>query len=408
MQPSGTRSYREDEENLILGASFSDSFGTHGYSHSDLLSNPYSILSPAARPSTLASGRFLHHASWHPLLGLTLYLLVLVACTAVLVASCTGLLHNAIPGCSEGGEAQILSGMEIVLLGFTAVIQAYLTLYQKWQLHNGYLRLSQRMGALLPLPFVFVSLGTGLLLSEYIWLSETDRLQRLRIGLAVQFSAVWCLAIGYSWSILQYQIWQPMPDVYKELESSLRRNDEGYGGHGLEEAEGGVMERQGVLIFYLREHLYQLSQEVLRLQEQLSQISVPGGVAMTSQVEAAQLAAVREQEQRAFAAECEQLQAEVLRTHGMLSEQQEEGARLRNLNHQFVEENARLRQSRDEWSHLNRKMEIALKHYARDVADLQLRLSLAEAAENVAPSPVQMLPGSSGTASRTPSPPSTG
>ena len=73
--------------------------------------------------------------------------------------------------------------------------------------------------------------------------------------------------------------------------------------------------------------------QILRLQEQLSKSAQLGGEA-AGQVAAAQLLAVREQEQRALSAEREQLKEDLMRTHGILGEHQDEAARLRNINQQ--------------------------------------------------------------------------
>ena len=76
--------------------------------------------------------------------------------------------------------------------------------------------------------------------------------------------------------------------------------------------------------------------QVLSLQDQVGKHAPVGSAEAVRQVEAAQLLVVREQEQRAARGEQEQLQTELQRTLGMLGEEQDEAARLRNINQQVV------------------------------------------------------------------------
>ena len=76
--------------------------------------------------------------------------------------------------------------------------------------------------------------------------------------------------------------------------------------------------------------------QILSLQEQLSKHARLGSPEAVRQVETAQLLSVREQEQRAARAEQEQLQTELQRALGMLGEEQDEAARLRNINQQVL------------------------------------------------------------------------
>ena len=74
--------------------------------------------------------------------------------------------------------------------------------------------------------------------------------------------------------------------------------------------------------------------QVLQLQEQVNRHPGQNFDQRASDVDTAQLLLIREQEHRQVVAEKEQLQAELVRTHGMLGEQHDEVVRLQELNQQ--------------------------------------------------------------------------
>ena len=91
--------------------------------------------------------------------------------------------------------------------------------------------------------------------------------------------------------------------------------------------------------YFLRQLRLQLTQllscfQVLQLQEQVHRNPGQTFEQRASDVDTAQLLHIREQEHRQVVAEREQLQAELVRTHGMLGEQQDEVVRLQEVNQQ--------------------------------------------------------------------------
>lgn len=312
------------------------------------------------------SSSFKKHRRWHPDIGLTSFLWLLVFCAAVLLA----LWMHWFPRKLQLLEIRILTGESVSILVGTSCLQEYISLFHKQQLQRGYLRFNKRLGGLVPIPLMIASYCTAAALTVLVMLEGRAVFLALSLILALEIASLVSLVSLYFWYILMLRIGHEQPDAYEELASvcTLTSGESSY------EDEEGLVERQATLLQFQLEKIQHLNHEILRLQEQLSKQSRFAGEEGTHQVESAQFFAIREQERQAMAAEREQLQAELLRAHGMLGEQQDECVRLRSTNQQYVDENARLRLILDEWSARNAKLEIALETQMALVNELQTRL----------------------------------
>ncbi|BBH08211.1 FRIGIDA interacting protein 1 [Prunus dulcis] len=166
----------------------------------------------------------------------------------------------------------------------------------------------------------------------------------------------------------QYNSLNSQPDVLKSLYSPLQPSSslEGLRYHDA----GRLSDQQMALLQYQRENLHFLSEEILRLQECLSNYERTND-GSTPQVDLAHLLAARDQELRTVSAEMNQLQSELRLARSLIAERDSEIQKVRTTNNQYVEENERLRAILGEWSTRAAKLERALE--AERMSNLELQ-----------------------------------
>ncbi|CAL9027558.1 unnamed protein product [Prunus brigantina] len=308
------------------------------------------------------------HRKSRSLFGSVFYLIILVGYASLAVAA-PWIFHpirDLIP--------QLLCSCNVLLLIVTGIFQQYLV-YQVQKIRlQGYYSFSQKLKHIVRLPFAATSYGTAAMLLVMVWRPHISFLTLPAILRTVMVIEAICagsfvsIYIGY---VHQYNSLNSQPDVLKSLYSPLQPSSslEGLRYHDA----GRLSDQQMALLQYQRENLHFLSEEILRLQECLSNYERTND-GSTPQVDLAHLLAARDQELRTVSAEMNQLQSELRLARSLIAERDSEIQKVRTTNNQYVEENERLRAILGEWSTRAAKLERALETERMSNLELQKKI----------------------------------
>eukprot|EP00897_Mesotaenium_endlicherianum_P001332 jgi/Mesen1/1226/ME000129S00324 len=290
---------------------------------------------------------------WHPLLGLALYALILLASVVLLVTSATGLLWLKLVE-----PVQALVALDVLALVCSGALQCYLCTCLRGYLSRGYLSHSQHMQRLVPLPTctasAFTALGLLLTLCPY-----PIRILALYIASMSEMLALGGIAF---WILKEERRAQrSLPDAHVLLTSALSQAEAGgYEPDGYDYDNIGMRIGDAWLTSggSLSVHASLL---VLQLQSRASARGsgghLRGGGGDEAWEDQAELLAAREQEVRALAGEREQLQLELQLARSHAAELQDSLQLLRDNTQKHMDENARLRLMLDEWSARSAQLE---------------------------------------------------
>ncbi|KAL5572342.1 hypothetical protein UlMin_021939 [Ulmus minor] len=309
------------------------------------------------------------HRKSRSIFGSVVYFIILIGYAALAVGA-PWIFHHI-----QRYMSPLLCSCDVILLIVAGIFQQYLVhQVQKIRL-QGYYSFSQKLKHFVRLPFATIAYGTAAMLLVMVWrphisiLSMSTILRIIMVVEAVCAGSFMCVYIGY---VHQYNSLNSQPDVLKSLYSPLQPSSSL---EGLRYYDAGrLSDQQMALLQYQRENLHFLSEEILRLQECLSNYERSND-GSTPQVDLAHLLAARDQELRTLSAEMNQLQSELRLARSLLAERDSEIQRLRTTNNQYVEENERLRAILGEWSTRAAKLERALE--AERISNLELQKKIS-------------------------------
>ncbi|XP_021714993.1 uncharacterized protein LOC110682963 [Chenopodium quinoa] len=273
----------------------------------------------------------------------------------------------------EAWISPLLCSCNVILLLITGIFQQYLV-YQVQKIRlQGYYKLSQRLKHIVRLPFATISYGTAGMLLLVVWepkISFLSSSATLRIVMLIEVVIAGSFMTAYISYVHQYNSLNLEPDVLKSLYSPLQSSSSM---EGLRYHDGRLSDQQMALLQYQRENIHFLCEEILRLQECLSNYERAND-GSTPQADLAHLLAARDQELRTLSAEMDQLHSELQLARSLIAERDVEILRVRNTNNQYIEENERLRAILGEWSARAAKLERVLEFERMSNVDLQKRV----------------------------------